>query len=764
MFYNAPMQEKLKKILDKIPHSSGVYKFLNDKQEVLYIGKAKDLRKRVANYFRNADDRGTRIQKMVEQADDISFLVTNSDIEALILEDNLIKESMPKYNVLLRDDKTFQYIKVTVKDDYPEVYTVRRIVKDGARYFGPKTSGSDVMRIMESVKRIFRLCPLKHITLDPKGVPLKDAKVAVKVGGTSAKRPCLDYHINRCIGPCAGMVTPEEYHKVINQVVEFLEGNHQPAIAVLKGQMMEYAAEKKFERAGKLRDQIQAIERDDKKQIITDTHIVDRDIIAFVSDLGKSFFNLFQVRGGRLIGQENFVMEGEDEPSEIMETFLRDYYSVAADIPSEIIISVPVLEQKLLEDFIGRESTKRIHLIHPGGGQKDQLVMLAEKNARSFADQSRARWQADERKAEKALGELKLALKLAEEPKRIECYDISHLGGTETVGSMVVFKKGEAAKADYRQFRLKWTKDQIDDFRSLAEVLRRRLNYLPAQLPEGYKMQKGSVKLLGVIMKGLKPEELKTFYTITHGKRVCAYGRLLDLSETIPMVVNLWVDPKERGKRFGHLVMRKLIETSKKKRFYIYCHPELELYYLSFGFEAIHQPPAELEKYIKDLEKDKKLDHKLVLFAYQKKKKDLSFETKPDLIVIDGGKGQLSSACEVLKEKGLNIPIISLAKRLEEVFVPERPVPMNLPANSDGGYLLQRLRDEAHRFAIEHNRSSRDNKMVQSALDKIMGVGPKLKKKLLTYYGSVDKIRAASQVELEQIAGEKVAKAIKENL
>ncbi len=758
------MQEKLKRILAKIPHSPGVYKFLNDKQEVLYIGKAKDLRKRVANYFRNADDRGTRIQKMLEQADDIAFVVTNSDIEALILEDNLIKESMPKYNVLLRDDKTFQYIKVTVKDDYPEVYTVRRIVKDGARYFGPKTSGSDVVRIMESVKRIFRLCPLKRITLDPKGAPLKDAKVAVKVGGTAAKRPCLDYHINRCIGPCAGMVTPEEYHKVINQVVEFLEGNHKPAIAVLREQMTTYAVDRKFERAAKIRDQIQAIERDDKKQIITDTHIVDRDVIAFVSDLGKSFFNLFQVRAGRLIGQENFVLEGEDEPSEIMETFLRDYYSVAADIPSEILISVPVAEPKLIEDFIGREAPKRVHLIHPGGGQKDQIVMLAEKNARSFADQSRARWQADERKAEKALSELKNVLKLPEEPKRIECYDISHLAGTETVGSMVVFKKGEAAKSDYRQFRLKWTNGQIDDFRSLAEVLRRRLNYLPVQLPEGYKMQKGSVKLLGKIMVGLKSDELKGFYVITNGKKVVAHARIMEISEEIPLIVNLWVDEKERGKKLGHLIMKKLIETSKKKRFYLFCHPELENYYLKFGFDLLHQPPSELQKYVVSMKKEKKLDFDPLFFAVQKKKKDLSFETKPDLIVIDGGKGQLSSACEVLAEKGLNIPIISLAKRLEEVYVPERPLPMNLPANSDGGYLLQRLRDEAHRFAIEYNRSSRENKMVQSALDKIMGIGPKLKKKLLTYYGSVDKIRAASQVELEQVAGEKVAKAIKENL
>jgi len=758
------MQPKLKKIIAKIPHSPGVYQFLNEKGEVLYIGKAKDLKKRVTSYFRNADDRGTRIQKMLEAADDLKWIETNSEIEALILEDNLIKEHMPKYNVLLRDDKTFQYIKVTVKDDYPEVYTVRRIQKDGARYFGPKTSGVDVNHLMESVKRIFKLCPLRNIKLDPKGTPLKDAKVAVKVGGVTAKRPCLDYHINRCIGPCAGMITPEEYHQIIDHVVEFLEGDFKPAIEILRKQMTDYASQKKFERAAKIRDQIAAIERSAQKQLITDTHIVDRDIVAFVSDLGKSYFNLFQVRGGRLIGHENFVLDGEDAPAEIMETFLRDYYSVAADIPSEILISVDVDEPKLLEAFIRTQIDHAVHLIHPQVGQKDHLVMLAEKNARSFAEQSRARWQADERKAEKALAELKTVLKLPEEPKRIECYDISHLSGTETVGSMVVFKKGEAATADYRQFRLKSTQGQIDDFKSLAEVLRRRLNYLPTALPEGYEPKKGNKKALESVLEGLTADEYKTFYFIKHGKKIVAHARILEITETVPLLVNLWVDDKERGKKLGYIVLKKVIESSKHKRFYLYCNPALELYYLSFGFDPLHQPPAELKKYIESWKKGRKLNYEPVYFAYQKKKKDLSFETKPDLIVVDGGKGQLSSACEVLKEKGMNIPIISLAKRLEEVFVPERPLPINLPSNSESGYLLQRIRDEAHRFAIEYNRSSREKKMTQSALDRIRGVGPKLKKKLLTYYGSVDKIRAASQVELEQIAGEAVARDIKENL
>jgi len=771
--------ESFIKLIAKLPNKPGVYQFLNEKKEPLYIGKAKNLKKRVQTYFRKSAKHSVRIAKMLEHVSDIQWIETNSEVEALILEDNLVKELQPKYNVVLRDDKNFQYIKVTVDQDYPEIFTVRRITKDhakgragGAKYFGPKTSGSDVKRLLETVKRTFKLCSVRNIHVDPKGTPLKGAKVAVKVGNSPAKRPCLDYHIKRCVGPCAGMVTPEEYRVLIDQAIEFLEGNYKPAIEMIKKQMREFANEKKFERAAKLRDQILAIERSQEKQLITDTNIVDRDVIAYVEDLERHFFNLFQIRNGRLIGQENFILEGGDNPSEIMETFLRDYYAMAADIPKEILISVEMDELKLLQDYIRQFTDKAVRLVHPQAGKKDDLIVLSEKNARSFAEQNRARWMAD-KKEEKALEELKEALKLDAEPKRIECYDISHLSGTETVGSMVVFKKGLPISADYRQFRLKTTQDgEIDDYKSMAEVLRRRLNYLPAVLPEGYKIgkaKKSDEKFLWKVWNEMERFDIKQFYVIRKtgpgsksGKAIVAMGRIDPISEKVHRIAALWVDPKERGKKLGTFVIIKLIETSRQKRLYLFCHEELETYYLKMGFETLHQPPKELgdhaKKYLSDV------GGKPLFMAHQKKKKDFSFESSPDLIVIDGGKGQLHAAHDVLFEKGLDIPMIALAKRAEEVFVPGRSDSIELPSDSEGSHLLQRIRDEAHRFAIEFHRGSRVKKMTQSALDKIPGVGPKLKKRLLTYFGSVQKIREAPQVVLEQIAGENIAQRIKEML
>lgn len=761
------------KILEKLPHKPGVYKFLSEEKEPLYIGKAKDLKKRVGSYFRKSAKHSVRIKKMLEGVDDLQWVETNSEMEALILEDNLVKTEQPKYNVLLRDDKTFQYIKVTVQNDYPEVITVRKIHKDGARYFGPKTSGTDVRRLVESAKRVFKLCSVKNITVDPAGTPLKGAKVAVKVGGSVAKRPCLDYHIKRCVGPCVGMVTPEEYHQRINQVIQFLEGDYKPALEQLKGQMMDFATAKKFERAAKIRDQIEAIERSAEKQLITDTNIVDRDVIACVDDLGRTFFNLFQVRSGRLIGQENFVVENGDSPAEAMETFLREYYALAADIPKEVLISVEPNEPKLIQNYIRQFTDKAVQLIHPLAGKKDDLVLLSEKNARSFAEQNRARWMADKRE-EKALEELQEVLKLDNLPNRIECYDISHLSGTETVGSMVVFKKGKAAAADYRQFRLKSIRaGEIDDFKSMAEVIRRRLNYLPDELPEGYELGKAKKKDLKELQKIHDAQDLnpKDFYVIYHKKKIVATGRIQELSEKVHRIASLWVDDKYRGKKLGHFIMKKLIENSKQKRIYLFCHADLENYYFGMGFETLHQPPKELKQ---EATKYKKVKDKIFM-AFQKKKKDLSFHSKPDLMVIDGGKGQLNAAQNEVfnkfhgKEAGnrkqeTGIPLISLAKRLEEVFVPGKSDPINLPANSEASYLLQRLRDEAHRFAITLNRNSRDKKMVKSALDEISGVGPKMKKRLLTYFGSVEKIRQAPQTTLEQVVGEKMAKLIKERL
>ena len=780
------MEKKISKIIAKAPDTPGVYKFLDEEKNIIYVGKAKSLRKRLQSYARPSAKHGVKTEKMLESADSVEWVETNTEVEALILEDNLVKTNQPKYNILLKDDKNFQYIKVTINKDYPEVYTVRRIEKDGAKYFGPKTNGTDVQHLMESVKKIFKLCSVKNITVDPKGQPLPGAKVAVKIGGASAKRPCLDYHIKRCTGPCAGIVTPEEYREQINLAVEFLSGNYKTAIDSLKKQMADFAAEKKFERAATLRDQISAIGRSAERQLITDTNMPDRDVTAYVEDIGKNYFILFQIRGGKLINQEKFISEGTslasdgaeggDSPSEVMEAFLLDYYGRAADIPKEIIISIDVEGVKTLEDYISSQTDHKVKLTYPKAGQKDKLIELAEKNARSFAIQSRVRWMADEKKGEKALEELKTVLKLADAPKRIECYDISHLSGTETVGSMVVFKKGEAYKPDYRQFRLRSTVGKIDDYKSIEEVISRRLNYLPAKLPDGYKIRKAKKTDFGFIEKTAKKEPINTlnldykqFYVLEKNKKIAGFGRLHSLSEKVDEISSLWVDKNERGSKFGHHIIRKLIDKSKNNRVYLECAKNFEDYYLNIGFESLIQPPTEIAGKIArcrcaDVIKQSKSTHGIVYMAYQKKKKDFSFESYPDLIVIDGGKGQLSAAQQVLFNKGLNIPIIGLAKENEEVFVPGKSDHIGLSKNSDASYLLQRIRDEAHRFALEHNRASRDKKMVKSGLDIIPGVGPKMKKKLLTYFGSVQKIKEAPQVVLEQVVGEEIAKRIKEQL
>ncbi len=753
------MKKILNDIIAKAPSTPGVYKYLSQEGDLLYVGKAKNLKKRLQSYIRPSAKLGVKNQKMIEAAHSVEWVETNSEVEALILEDNLIKENTPKYNVLLKDSKTFQYIKVTLQKDYPELLTVRKIIKDGAKYFGPKTNGSDVIRIIESAKKIFKLCSQKNISLAKEGTPLKGAKVAVKVGGQLAKRPCLDYHIRRCSGPCAGVVTPEEYGEQIQSVLRFLEGDLNIAISYLKEQMMSFAKNKKFERAASIRDQITAIERSVKKQqIITDTLMSDRDVVAYVEDLGKYYFTLFQVRGGRLIAQEKFISEEGETPEEIMEAFLKKYYSIAADIPKEIIISIALKNKKSLEEFLGQLNDRKIKIHHPKLGHKDRLISLAEKNARSYAEQSRVRWMLDDRKGEKALKELKEGIGLNEMPNRIECYDISHLGGTETIGSMVVFKKGEPAVKEYRQFRLRSTANKNDDFKSMEEVLTRRLNYLPEKLPNDYSINKLKKKEASYLegIKGLKNESYKDFFVLYYKKEIVGHGQLVKHNEKIDELKNLWIQKKHQGKKLGHFIIKKLINNSKKKRVYISCDKEYVEYYLKMSFEEIKKAPNEIQS--------KESKKEMAYLAYQKKKIDSSFSAHPDLIVIDGGKGQLHAAHDVLFNKGIKIPMISLAKREEEVFVPGKSNPLNIPKNSEANYILQRIRDEAHRFAITANRNSRDKKMVKSVLDEIPGVGPKLKKKLLTHFGSAQRIKEAGDVELQQLVGEKIAEAIRAKL
>ncbi|MFH0820950.1 MAG: GNAT family N-acetyltransferase, partial [Candidatus Peregrinibacteria bacterium] len=490
----------------------------------------------------------------------------------------------------------------------------------------------------------------------------------------------------------------------------------------------------------------------------------------FAEDLGKNYFVLFQIRGGKLLSSERFVSEGEDSPVEVMEAFLRDYYALAADIPREVMVSVEVEEPKILEDYIRSFTDHAVNLIHPKAGVKDDLVMLAIQNARAFATASRVAWESAERKAELALGELKKILNL-KSLKRIEGYDISHLFGTETIGSMVVFKNGLANKADYRQFRLRSTASKNDDYASLEEVLTRRLNHLPDPLPEGYKIRKAKKKDMAFIGKTAKKNPLnredyrpEQFHILEKNKKIVGFCRTRPLSDTVHDISVLWIDPKERGHKFGYHLMKKCIEHSRQKRLYMSLSQDLKDYHLAFGWVEIAQAPKPL---IGKVERAGKTGIDIsdnIYMAYQKKKRDLSFESRPDLMVIDGGKGQLGVVVKVLQGKNLDIPVLSLAKEKEEVFVPRQADAINLKSTSEASYLLQRLRDEAHRFAITASRGSRDKKMTQSAIDDIPGVGSKLKKRLLMHFGSAAAVRAATKDQIAAVAGPLAAQSIKENL
>ncbi|MBI5412560.1 excinuclease ABC subunit UvrC [Candidatus Peregrinibacteria bacterium] len=731
-------QSPLKTKVATVPSKPGIYEYKNKSGDILYIGKAKDLRKRVQSYFRKPKQLSIRTQKMLEHAVDLDWIETRSELEALILEDNLIKEHQPKYNILLRDDKNYQYIRVTTQEDFPRIDTIRRIENDGAKYFGPKTSGLDVRQTLDFIKKVFKIRTCAYnIKIDPDvhvgaihKSPDGTPRVPVIVTGGDRRPPCLDYHIHRCLGPEIGMVTKGEYGAMVKEVLSFLGGHYKEGLQRIREEMKRYAAEKKFELAGRLRDQMQAIQRMAEKQIITDTDQGDRDIIAYVSEYGKNYFSLFRAREGKLIDREHFASDGGETEGEIMAAFLRDYYSRAADFPKEIIVSVLPEEQGLLEEFIAARRDMaclvpkggKIHILCPQRGKKDHLVALAEKNAQKFAQEIRIRFLEDKKRTIGAIQELQTILGLQKLPERLECYDIAHLGGSETVGSMVVFKKGRPAPSEYRRFRLKTTQGSMDDIASMSEVLRRRLAHLPEPLPEGYKIRKAKKANFPFIEKTCKTEqvndeglEVKDFLIIEKKKKIIGFGRLRALDKQVDDVSSVWISPKERGKKLSHFLIKKLISQSKNPRVYLDVTEDLKNHYLVLGFEVILQAPQVLLDKIERARTRAKgfTDKKILYMAYQKKKKDLSFESVPNLIVVDGGKGQLNAALSQTSNLKPQISVISLAKENEEVYVPGKSAPVGIAKDSMAGFLLQRLRDEAHRFANTYHQLLREKKMVE---------------------------------------------------
>lgn len=594
----------------QFPCQPGVYIMKDAMGRVIYVGKANSLRTRVRSYFQAANAYTPKVLRLLDSIADLDFIVTSSELEALILECTLIKRHQPRYNVRLKDEKRYPFIRVGLNEDFPTVTTVRRIAQDGARYFGPYTSSWAMHETLDLLRRLFpyRTCD----DLDKRS------------------RACLYYHIRRCPGPCINACTGEEYREIVDQLCLFLEGKGAQVLRDLRTKMAAAAETLHFERAAALRDQIQAVERVVERQKVVSASLTDHDVIAFSRANGSACVQVFFLREGFLIGREYFVLEGtsEEQDSEILSSFLEQFYSEAAHVPSEVIVPQVPDSAMVIQSWLRERRGHKVTVKVPQRGEKRDLLRLAQENADATLASLRAEWEADEGRAVRALEELREALGLPEAPARIECYDISNIQGNHAVGSMVVFVKGVARKSDYRRFRIR-TVQGANDFAMMAEVLRRR------------------------------------FRAGTKGER------------------------------------------------------------------------------------------------------DESFGTRPDLIVLDGGKGQLSAVIEALQEVGAeDTPVIGLAKEHEDIYLPGRSDPLQLARGSQGLFLLQRIRDEAHRFALRYHQKLRGRAATRSVLEDVPGIGPKRRRALLRHFGNLDAVRNASVEELASAPGmtRKAALAVKESL
>lgn len=582
-----------------LPEKPGVYLMRDNTGAIIYIGKAISLRHRVRSYFQSGRNMSPKTRIMADQVADIDFIVTDSELEALILECNLIKKHRPKYNISLKDDKHYPYIRITLQEDYPRVLIARSIRKDGAKYYGPYTSSYAVDETLKLLQSIF---PLRTCRKD--------------FAREKPGRPCLNYHIKRCLAPCQGYVSREVYRNMISEICLFLEGRQQDLLLMLQERMRAAAAALDFEAAVKLRDRLQAVKQVIEKQKIVSSALEDRDVLAIARSGDESCAQIFFIRGGKLLGQEHFLLDGTGDagPKEVLEGFLKQYYHNASYIPREVVLQEEVDEIAIIQRWLTGKRGKVVKVTVPKRGKKREMLDLVQKNAALVLEQMEEKRRRDRAVTAGAVQSLKEVLDLPAPPNRIECYDISNIRGTEAVGSMVVFWDGRPAPKEYRRFKIK-TVEGPNDFAMLREVLQRRL-------------------------------------------RRAANGA---------------------GDKFAVL---------------------------------------------------------------------------PDLLVVDGGKGQLGVAVAVRREMGLeHLPMIGLAEEFEHIFQPGKSEPLTLPADSPALHLLQRLRDEAHRFAVTYHRNLRTKRMVESELDKISGVGKKRKVALLKHFGSITMLRKANIEAVAAVPG-----------
>ncbi len=662
------MNEKIQATLNSLPTRPGIYLFKDEAGQLLYVGKATSLHQRVRSYFAESTDLSPKNRSMVAKIADIEFIVVGSEVEALILECNYIKEYRPKYNVLLRDDKNYPYIKVSLTEDFPRVYRVRSYRQDGNRYFGPYPSAGAVDATLDLLNKLFAYRTCRY-----------DASAWAPPRGQEAQpgwkpkylpRPCTQYYIHRCGAPCVGKVSRQEYDGVIRQVLLFLEGKHEQVLEDVKRQMDEAAEHLEFERAAALRDRVRAVEQVlEKQKIITTTGPGDQDVVALAGADDETCALVFFFRGGKLVGREYFLMQGTRDTSanEIMESFLQQFYDTAQHVPHELVLEHEPDDLGALEGWLRQKRGAAITITVPKRGDKKRLVEMVAQNAQEVLEQQRIKWLSDSQKTAMALEEIQQALNLPSPPHRIECYDISNIQGTSSVGAMIVFEQGRPKSSDYRRFRIK-SVEGANDYASQQEMLRRRFKR-------------------GLTKDGADQEEAAD-------AQVAAL-----LAE---------------------------VEAAQEEQ------------------EQTPDEPAQAT----------------ARPATSGQASAESWAMLPELVVIDGGKGHVAAALEVLQSLGIDLPVVGIAKedhsstsQYEELWLPFAAEPLILPRGSQGLYLMQRIRDEAHRFAITYHRQVRSGKTFTSLLDEIPGIGPKRKKALLRHYGSARAISQASVDELASLEG-----------
>ncbi len=581
--------------LAALPDNPGVYLMKNQEGKIIYVGKAVNLKNRVRSYFRTLPAEALKTKALVRNIADFEYIITDSEVEALVLECNLIKKYRPKYNISLKDDKTYPYLKIT-NEDYPRVLVTRHYVKDGGKYFGPYPSVTVLRETLELLHSIFpfRSCKQKTFTND---------------------RPCLNYQIKRCYAPCAGKISKEEYGELIAKINDFFAGNHDDLLKSLNEQMNKAAEDLNFEQAARFRDQIRGIEKAIAEQKAVLSGGDDKDVLGMCFDGGEVVLQVFFVRGGKIVGRENYWLKEMEDGGEaqVLAAFIKQFYLDNQFIPPVVLVQALPADEEILKKWLSEKRGSKVQFVVPKRGKQKELLDLVVRNAEEEAEKRNALHEADKNRLQEALEQLQKELNLSKLPKRIECYDISNTQGTESVASMVVFVDGKAKKDQYRRFRIK-TVIGPNDFASMNEVLKRRLGHM------------------------------------------------------------------DNDKEFA--------------------------------------------------------------------------KDNPDLIIVDGGKGQLSMAVEALEEMGYDdIAICGLAKKEEILFLPEREEGVYLPRDSQGLYLVQRIRDEAHRFAITYHRSLRGKRNLSSVLDDIPHVGEKRKKALLKHFGSLTKIMQADKEQIAEVEG-----------